>query len=175
MSIIEKKKEIVDSLKNTVQESSLSILLNAQGITANDIRAFRKSLYSKSSQMRVSKNTFIKRCLDELDLNLDSDVYSYPTAIVSTKDSVVELAKTTTALVKEFDFIRIKGAVLDQEVVDSSVVAELSKLPTKDILIGKLIGSCQSPIQGLLYCLSGSVSGLVFVLNNIAEKKQKEV
>ena len=175
MSIIDEKKKKVDDLKSIVQASSLTILLNANGVSANDIRSFRKGLFLKDSKMRVSKNTLIKLCLDGLNYDLESSVYSYPTALVYTEKNVVELAKSTTSFAKEIGFLTIKGAILDGQAVDASVIHDLSKLPPKDVLIGKLIGSCQSPIQGLLYCLSGPITGLVSVLNNIADKKQKEV
>ena len=68
--------------------------------------------------------------------------------------------------------INIMGAILNGDVLTSESVKELSKLPSKDELIAKVVGQIGSPINGFVFSLSSQLSSLISVLNNIAESKK---
>ena len=68
--------------------------------------------------------------------------------------------------------INVMGAILNGDVLTSESVKELSKLPSKDELIAKVVGQIVSPITGFVFSLSSQLSSLVSVLNNIAESKK---
>ena len=156
--------KVVSSIRNISIILIFSIILSA-------LYAYLQ--FSKPESYKIKAQL---TSLNELDLSVKEEIFDYPTAIISTQDeNVVELAKSIHVFLKKHEFVKIKMALLDNQVVEEDVIGQLAQLPSKEMLIGKLIGSCNSPIQKLLYCLSGPISGFVSVLNNIAEKKQKEV
>ena len=86
-----------------------------------------------------------------------------PTAIAFVKgDDPVAPAKAIVDFIKDHKSMSIKGAFVEGQVLDTDEVTALSKIPPKDILISRMIGSIQSPISGLVGTLQGTISGLVY-------------
>ena len=93
---------------------------------------------------------------------------------MAVSDDEVTPAKVLFDFVKKIDAFEFKAGAVDGKVIDVDGIMALAKLPSKEELIAKMLGSMNSPISGLANVLNGTIRGLVVALNAIAEQKQNE-
>ncbi|MEG2857538.1 MAG: 50S ribosomal protein L10, partial [Clostridia bacterium] len=100
------------------------------------------------------------------------DVLSGTTAVAISMTDPVAPAKIIAEFAKKSkDVFNIKAGFVDGKVIDSAEVQALAELPSREVLIAKMLGSMQAPITGFVRVLSGNITGLAIALNAIAEQK----
>ncbi len=176
----EKKKQILEHLKEVLPKSSLVLLTDFTGTTVLQMRRLRESIREKfqdGARYMVVKNTLLRIALEgsgydpkELGTALEG-----PTAILYVVEGdPVEAIKVIHSFVKDnkLDKFRFKGGFLEGKYFSGEEVEELAKLPSKEQLYAMVVGSFQGPIRGFVYALSGIVRGLLYALNAIKEKRE---
>lgn len=165
----EQKDKLVDYLKTNLGEKRAAVLVNYQGLKVKEIEALRNKLGDKGIKFSVVKNTLFKLALKDHKFELDREVLTKPLAI-SFSDDEVEVSKEITAGAKDAEAMEIVGGFVGGEFVTAETISQLSKLPGREELYAKLVGTLNAPISGLVNVMAGSIRALVNVLNNYKEK-----
>ena len=175
MAITAAKQAIVAELKEKLTGAKGAVLVNYRGLTvAQDTKLRRRQLREAGVDYRVVKNTMTRIAAQEAGLE-GLDVYlEGPTAMaISTTDPVAP-AKIITDFVKEhkLQVLEVKAGLVEGNVIDENGVKALASLPSREVLIAKMLGSMQSPITGLVNVLQGSIRNLVYALDAVRQQKE---
>ena len=165
--------EQLEELKGIFESSDYLVSTQYKDVSANDMVMLRKSLNSSGAKYRIIKNNIAYLAADSANLPDLKDIISGTCAIMITNGDPALSSKSLIKSIKDQGLeINIMGAILNGDVLTSESVKELSKLPSKDELIAKVVGQIGSPISGFVFSLSSQISSLTSVLNNIAESKK---
>ncbi|MCF7914165.1 MAG: 50S ribosomal protein L10 [Spirochaetaceae bacterium] len=167
------KTDAVNQLKEMFQESADYIFTNYRGLSVSQISELRNKLREEDTALRVVKNRYAKIALKELERPEVDDLLIGPTAVALPRKEAGPAAKILVEFGKE-NPVEIKGGIIGGDVFDVLQMEAFSKLPTRDELIAKLMGTMNAPIQNFVYTLNAVPQKLVRVLQAVADKKQEE-
>ena len=159
----QKKIEIVNNLKEEFAAASAYIFADFRGMTVTSLSQLRNALWKLGANFSVAKNTLIEKAV-----NIKNDG---PTAVLFAKDNPLAALKTLVEFTKNNPALRVKSGFFEGMTYTGEEIVTIAKLPSREVLLGKLAGSLISPIQRFLGALSGNQRKLVIVLNSIASKK----
>lgn len=148
-----------------------AVFADFKGLKVKDITELRRLCQGQKISYGVAKKTLIRIAAKNagLDFNPDSMDGSY--AMACGLEDEVAPAKMLADFVKKHEALKILGGILEGKTVDKTAIGFLAKLPSKQELLAKLVGSLQSPISGLVNVLAGNLRGLVRVLNAYQKSK----
>lgn len=166
----EKKKQLLKDLKVLFKDSSASIASDYSGLSNPEITELRKAMKTKEIRLIVTKNTLVKKAMEELKLDIDSEILDKPVMFAFGTDEV-ETAKNLIEFAKAHDKLEVLGGIVQGEVADKSKVTILALLPGRTELEAKLVGILAAPTYGLVNVLNGNIRGLVSVLSQYKNQK----
>lgn len=169
--ILEQKKAFVADLAEKLKNSCAGVVINYKGINVVDDTKLRKELRESGVEYFVVKNTLLQRAAKEANVEGLESVLEGTTAIAISKEDHVAAARILCKFAEDNDYFQVKAGFIEGKVISEAEVKNLSKLPTRDVLIAKALGSLNAPISGLVNVLNGNIRGLVVALNAIAEKQ----
>ena len=156
-SILEQKQAVVAELAEKLKASPAGVVVNYQGITVDDDTKMRKALREAGVTYMVMKNSLTGRACEEVGLGEMKQYLSGMTAIAIGGEDPVAPAKVLKEYAEKIESFEILAGYLDGQVVDKETVAKLADIPSKEVLIAKLLGSIKSPLYGLAYALQAVV------------------
>ena len=156
-SILEQKQAIVADLAEKIKNSPAGVVVNYQGITVEDDTKMRKALREAGVSYMVMKNSLTGRACDEVGMSDMKQYLTGMTAIAIASDNAVAPAKVLKEYAEKIESFQILAGYLDGEVVGVETVNRLAEIPSKEVLIAKLLGSIKSPLYGLAYALQAVV------------------
>lgn len=163
----EQKVRIVDELSEAITGCSAAVLTDYQGLSASELDVLRSKLRSMKVEYRVVKNTLARFAVEKAGKKFLSDSFEGPIAIAFGYGDVAEPARIISEYIKGSDSpLNIKGGFLGDRLLGVDEVDRLAKLPTRDVLIAQVLASMQSPITGLVTCLSSPIRGFMGVLQS---------
>lgn len=165
------KTKTVDDLKASLLKAKLTVVSDYQGTTVSELTQLRKDIQNAGGHFTVAKNTLVKRSLGGDNSSLEAFLKG-PTAIIHTEGDPVPVAKAVTEYIKKVKKTQIKGGVLEGKKISNEDLKSIASLPSKEVLIAKMLGSMNAPAQNVVYALSGVSRNLVYALEAI--RKQKE-
>jgi len=172
----EEKRKIIDEIEEKLKKiNEQSVLfVDFKSIKANDIANLRKDFRSSGIYYRVIKNDLLRIACSELGVSLPKKVFTGNVALVVSSMDPTELAKKFVEAKDEGEkpLFEMKGGFVDGKYLEDEEIVELSKLPPKPVIVGKLLYLLNSPIQRLVTVLSKPERDLVTVLNQIKDKKE---
>ena len=169
--ILEQKKQAVADLSANLKEACVGVIVNYSGITVADDTKLRKELREAGNTYVVVKNTLLGRALKDAEIDGLDSVLEGTTAIAYSKDDYVSAAKILSAYAEKSKTFEVKAGFVDGGALDAAGVKELGNLPSKEVLVAKVLGGLNAPISGFVTVLNGTIKGLVVALNAIAEQK----
>jgi large subunit ribosomal protein L10 len=167
----EEKKQAVQELKERFQKASIALLADYKGLKANEINQLRRELRKQSAQLKVLKNTLAKIAVEGTELKDLKDQFQGTVAVITSEADPVGPAKVLVQFAKEFEKPQIKMGALDGKLLSLAEIVALSKLPSREELLAKMLGSMLAPAQNLVNVLSAVPRQLVTVLAAIRDKK----
>ncbi|MEE1145024.1 MAG: 50S ribosomal protein L10 [Acutalibacteraceae bacterium] len=162
-AILEQKKQIVADVAEKIKGAVAGVIVDYRGITVEEDTKLRKELREAGVDYFVIKNTLLGRAADEAGLSDIKSVLEGTTAIALSNEDHIAAARILNTFAEGKDYFEIKSGFIDGEVITVEKVKYLAKLPTKEGLIAKALGSLKAPI-----------SNLVYALNAIKDKKSEE-
>jgi len=168
------KELMMEQLRSDLDGSRSLLILDLNDLDANAEHHFRRDLRKKSIRLRVLKNSLARRVFSELGMDGLSKFLDGPSAVAWGGEGITELAKEITAQVKILKKPEIKGGAVDGVVVGREQVDDITKLPTREVLIGQVIGLLLGPARQTLALLSSSSSTLAGQLEALAKRQQAE-
>ena len=166
------KEAQVNEIVEKLQKSQSVILYDYRGLTVEEVTALRNEFRKAGVEYRVIKNTLIGRAAEKIGCEGLDQYLAGPTAVAFGYEDPVAPAKILNNYVKKIKKTEIKAGIVEGKVIDANGVTALADLPSKEVLIAKMLGSMNSPITGLVSVLSGTMRNLVYALNSIKEKKE---
>ena len=156
-SILEQKQAVVADLAEMLKNSPAGVLVNYQGITVDADTKLRKSLREAGVKYMVMKNSLTGRACDEVGLGDMKQYLSGMTAIAISESDPIAPAKVMKEYAEKIESFEILAGYLDGAVVTKDTVIELADIPSKEVLIAKLLGSIKSPLYGFAYALQAII------------------
>ena len=153
MAKVELKQPIVQAIAEDIKDAASVVLVDYRGLTVAEDTALRKQLREAGIVYKVCKNTMMKRAFEGTDFAALDEHLEGPSAIAISK------ARILCKFAKDAKALELKAGVVEGTVYDVAGLTELSKVPSREELLSKLLGSLQSPI-----------TNLARVLNQIAEQ-----
>ena len=150
--ILEHKKAIVDEIVDKLKSSESVIIFQYQGMTVEELSDLRRTLREVDSDVKVYKNTLLKRAADELKINLD-DFLEGPNAILFGK-TLLEPIKIISEFAKSHDKLDIRVGVISGDVADLSVIKEYASIPSREGLLTMLAGGMMQYVKDLAISLN---------------------
>jgi len=169
----EQKTAVVEEVAAQIRESEAVFAVDYRGISVPQAATLRERLGEAGARFRVVKNTLTLRAADRAGAEALKDVLEGPTAFtfVNPDDGDVALAAKALAQFKrENNLLDFKGGLMNGEPLSAEQIAEIARLPAKDVLHGQLVGVVASPITGLVRGLNALIAGLAVQLRQIAEQ-----
>jgi large subunit ribosomal protein L10 len=156
----ELKKQIVEELSKEFNSDVSVFYADFKGQTVKELEALRKAVREAEGKARIVKNTLASIAFKNNDIEVSFEENN----IFIWGEDQITLAKIITKHAKDYkDTFKIKGAVIEGEVKDAAYVEEVSKLPTKDELLGMVAFMMKAPI-----------AKFAWGLNKLIEKKEQE-
>ena len=156
-SILEQKQAIVADLAEQLKNSPAGVVVNYQGITVDADTKMRKALRESGVKYMVMKNSLTGRACEEVGLGDMKQYLTGMTAIAIGTTDAVAPAKVLKEYAEKIESFNILAGYLDGKVVDEATVKQLADIPSKEVLIAKLLGSIKSPLYNLAYALQAVV------------------
>ena len=145
--IIQDKQNTVEEITKKLEGSESVILFSYQGLSVADIAELRRELRKEDSEVKIYKNTLVKRALDSKNINLDSFLVG-PNAIVFGK-TVLEPIKAISKFQKEHDAVKIQTGIVNGEVVTLDTIKEYASIPSMEGLLTMLAGGMIEHVKNL--------------------------
>ena len=170
------KEAVIAFTATLIQKGHGFLLCNNKGLTLAEATQLRAKLRENNVALKVVKNTLLKRALDRAGIDPDQfgDLLTRETVIAVGLEDPVVPAKLIAEFCKKNDRFEMKGGYLDGAVLDAAKAQELSRLPGREELLQRFLGSLQAPPQKLVFALNATVSNTVYVLDAIRRKKEEE-
>jgi len=160
----EQKQKVLDDLKEKIAKQKAMVLVGITGLKVKDIAGLRRKLKVADGNLKVAKKTLIERALKQNKLDFDKKDYQEELALVfSFKDEILP-AKTVYEFSETNPELKILGGFFEGKFLESEKVIELAKLPTKEQLLARLVGSISAPMSNLVSVLEANIKGLITVL-----------
>jgi large subunit ribosomal protein L10 len=170
----EQKATAVAEIAEQIQESEAVFAIDYRGITVAQVAELRGKLRETDATFRVVKNTLTERAADQADAEALKSLLEGPTALTFVRGDAAAAAKVIADFQKSTggELLPFKGGIMDGGALDAAQITAISKLPSRQVLYGQLVGIVASPITGLARSLNGLVSGLAIALGGVLEKKE---
>jgi large subunit ribosomal protein L10 len=160
-----KKEKIVESLQETFKKCNVGILTDYRGMNTSEMSDLRRKLRESGIEYRVVKNSLAQFAARNAGIGELADSFTGPVAVAFGYGEVPEPAKILTDFIRTTkSILSIKGGFFEDRVLSPKDVESLSKLPSREVLIGQLLAGMQSPIYGLVNVLAGPIRGIMGVL-----------
>ena len=159
MAKVELKQPVVKEISAAIDGAQSVVLVDHRGLTVQQDTELRKQLREAGVTYKVYKNTMMNFAFKGTDCEGLSDFLNGPSALAVSKDDATAPARILCEFAKKADKLEIKGGVVEGKVVDPAALGEVAKIPSREVLLGRLFGSWQAPI-----------SSFARVIKQIAEK-----
>ena len=167
---LEAKKLVVEEIKEKFSKAKTIAFVDYRGITVAEDTALRKKFRQNGCDYKVYKNRLMLKALSDLGIECSQNYFEGTTAVAIGYDDEVAPAKIISDFIKNNNKMAIKFGILNGVSVDAHNIEALAKLPSKEELIAKLLGTLNNTASSLCRVLSAPTRGLVVALNAVATK-----
>ena len=151
--ILKQKEEEVNALAEKIKNAKIVLLTDYRGITVSDVTGLRTEVRKVNAEYKVIKNNITRRALEKCGVEGLDEALIGPTAVVIGEEDYLGAAKAIYNFVKENDFYKIKGGIIEGKVMTAEEIITLAKLPSKETLIGMFAGALLGNITKLAVAL----------------------
>ena len=159
MAKVELKQPIVEEISANIKDAQSVVLVDYRGLTVEQDTQLRKNLREAGVTYKVYKNTYMTRAFKGTDFEALAPFLEGPSAVAISKDDATAPARVLAEFAKKADKLEIKGGVVEGTLYDAKGMEVISSIPSREVLLGRLLGSWKSPI-----------TNFARVMNQLAEK-----
>jgi large subunit ribosomal protein L10 len=154
---MEKNQKIaqVAELKGTFTSATSAVVIEFKGLVVGKDTAFRKSIRESKAQYRVSKNTLLRLAVKDTSFAALGGSFQGASAVATTSEDIVALAKAVNGFLKDNPAATFKAGIMDGKPMNAQQLQALAELPSRDVLLAKLLYLMKYPISGLAVVLEG--------------------
>lgn len=166
----EEKAAVIEEITTEIKESQAIFVVDYRGLTVPQAAELRAKLREADASLKVVKNTLTERAADQADAAELKTLLVGPTAIAFVRGDAALAAKALAQAQKDYEILEFKGGSMGKSPLTADEIKALSKLPSRDALIGQLVGLTASPLVGVVRSLGGLVGGLASQLGQIRDQ-----
>jgi large subunit ribosomal protein L10 len=166
------KEQIVSELQGKLKEAKLGVLTSFSGMNVEKMEALRNALRKSNAELKVVKNTLLGIASKETDFSVLADHFKWPVAVVLSHKDPVGPTKVLIDFAKKNPELEIKVGVLDGKLLTKNDISALAELPSREVLLGKLVSVMAAVPTSFVTILSGVPRNFVQVLNAYCDKKK---
>ncbi len=167
----EQKSALVEQLAERFKRASMALVSEYKGMTAAESTELRRRLRAARGEMRVAKNTLIRRAIKDTPFAPLEERLGGPMGLILGFEDPVAVAKTITSFKDAGERLKLRAGVLDGRALSVEEIQALAALPPKEVLVGQLLGLLQAPAGRLVRLLNEPGSALARVIDAIGKKK----
>jgi large subunit ribosomal protein L10 len=168
----EQKSAAIAEIANHIDESDAIFAVDYRGISVAQVAELRARLRDADATFKVVKNSLTERAADEVGAQTLKDFLSGPTALTFVRGDAAVAAKAVADFGRATQLLPFKGGLMEGAPLDIEQIRSLSRLPSREVLYGQLVGVVASPITGLVRTLGALVGGLAVALGQVRDKKE---
>lgn len=161
----------LQGLGENIDKQHSIVFVDYKGLKVPQLLLLRKQLKELGAKLQVAKKTLLKKALKEKGIDMDLKSMEGQVAAIFSFQDAFSPVKIVAAFAKTAANLKILGGYIESQVRGADTMKEIASLPSRQELLGKLVGSIASPMSGFLNVMQGNVKGLLVVLNAIANKK----
>ncbi|MDR0921826.1 MAG: 50S ribosomal protein L10 [Lactobacillales bacterium] len=154
---IAKKAQLVNEVTEKFTAASSVVVVDYRGLTVEEVTNLRKQLRDANVEMKVIKNSILRRAAEQAGLEGLDTVFTGPTAVAFSNEDTVAPAKIIDEFTKEAKALEIKGGVIEGKVSDANEIIALAKLPNREGLLSMLLSVLQAPVRNVAYAVNAVV------------------
>lgn len=167
------KAALVSQLNENFSKAKFSVVADYCGLKVSELQEIRIALKDCDSEIRVAKNTLLKRAAADTGCDVLADDFTGTTAVVTSYSDPVGPAKILAKFAKDHEKFVIRSAALDGEKIGADRIEALSKLPSREALLGQLLSVWNGVPTGLVQVLSGVPRTFAYALQAVKDQKEQ--
>jgi large subunit ribosomal protein L10 len=168
----DQKAAAIAEIAADIESSQAVFAVDYRGISVPQAAELRAKLREADAVFRVVKNSLTERAADQTGAEDLKPLLQGPTALTFVRGDAALAAKAIADYARLTQLLPFKGGVMDGAALDPDQLRAISRLPSREVLYGQLVGVVASPISGLLRTLGALVGGLAVALGQVREKKE---
>ena len=166
----EQKTAVVENLSGSFKKATIAIVSEYRGMTVSETTEMRRKLRAVRGELKVAKNTLIRRALKDTGYASLEDKLGGPVGLIISTEDPVELAKAVVGFKDLGEKFKLRGGVVDGVPVTVEEIQALATLPPKEVILGQLLGILQAPATQLVRLLNEPGSELARLVDAIGKK-----
>lgn len=167
------KEVIIEELHEKFKGSNVAVFTDYRGLSVTEVTKLRRRLREAGCEFKVAKNTLTGLAAERVGFGGLAPYLEGQTAIAFGTDPVAP-AKVLYEFIREFKKMEIKGALLDGNVIDATGVKRLAELPSREVLLARVLGGMQAPLYGFASVLQGTLRSFVYALEAVRKQRAGE-
>jgi len=168
----EQKAVAIEQIATHIDEAHAIFAVDYRGISVPQVAELRAKLREADASFKVVKNSLTERAADQAGAETLKDYLAGPTALTFVRGDVAMAAKAIADYAKATQLLPFKGGLMDGAVLDIEQLRSLSRLPSREVLYGQLVGVVASPVTGVVRSLAALLGGLASALGQVQQKKE---
>jgi large subunit ribosomal protein L10 len=168
----EQKATAIAEIASQIDESHAIFAVDYRGISVPQVAELRAKLRDADATFKVVKNSLTERAADEAGAATLKEYLTGPTALTFVRGDVAMAAKAVADYAKATQLLPFKGGLMDGAALDVEQIRSLSRLPSREVLYGQLVGVVASPVGGIVRSLAALLGGLASALGQVQQKKE---
>ena len=168
----DQKAVAIAEIATHIDESEAIFAVDYRGITVAQVAELRAKLREADATFKVVKNSLTERAADQVGAETLKAFLAGPTALTFVRGDVALAAKAVADYARATQLLPFKGGLMGGEELDVEQIRSLSRLPSREVLYGQLVGVVASPVSGLVRTLGALIGGLAVALGQVHEKKE---
>ncbi len=159
-----KKEATVSELRDVIARSTVAMAADYRGLKVSDLQALRMTLRPLDAEARVAKNTLARIAAQQADKGSLSEYLVGPTVLITGYGDPIGVAKAVGDFARTSRILLVRGGIIGQRGITEAQIATLATLPSREVLLGRVVGQMQAPLYGLVSVLSGTLRKFAYVL-----------
>ncbi len=166
------KASSIAELREKLGAARSAVLTDFRGLSVAEITELRTLLRKSAVEYTVVKNTLAKIAIQDTDLAGLAAYLEGPTAIAISREDPVAASRVLSTWGKARPTFTVKGGLVEGQLVGPAEIAVLANLPPREVLLARMAGAFQAPLQALANVLAGPVRALASVLDQVRRQKE---
>src|SRR5258708_9336670 len=168
----DQKAVAIAEIATHINESDAIFAVDYRGISVAQVAELRARLREADATFKVVKTSLTERAADQAGAESLKELLSGPTALTFVRGDAAVAAKAVADFGRANQLLPFKGGLMEGAALDVEQLRSLSRLPSREVLYGQLVGVVASPISGLVRTLGALVGGLAVALDQVRDKKE---
>lgn len=168
----DQKASAIAEIAANIDEAQAVFAVDYRGISVPQVAELRSKLRDADATFRVVKNSLTERAADQVGAEELKDLLQGPTALTFVRGDAALAAKALADYARMTQLLPFKGGLMEGAALDADQIRAISRLPSREVLYGQLVGVVASPVSGLVRTLGALVGGLAVALGQVREKKE---